>query len=58
MPAAMMTMPMGRMPALFEGAGPSRGGRESIIELVEKNLKCNLGSIPIVLTIVSLDVLI
>jgi hypothetical protein len=50
MPAAVMAVLMTRMPAPFDGAGPSQGGRESIIELEENNLHHNLGSIPIALT--------
>ncbi len=47
---AMMAMPLTWMPAPFDGAGPSQGGREGIDETEEKNLHRNLGSIPIVLT--------
>ncbi len=45
-----MAVPLTQMSALFDGAGPSQGGREGIDESEEKNLHCNLGSIPIVLT--------
>jgi hypothetical protein len=48
--AGVMAVSMARMPVLFDGAGPSQGGRKGIIELEENNLHCNLGSIPIVLT--------
>jgi hypothetical protein len=49
-PAAVMAVPLTRMPAPFDGAGPSQGGREGIDESEEKNLHRDLGSIPIVLT--------
>ncbi len=49
-PAAVIAVPLTRMPAPFDGAGASQGGRGSIDELEEKNLHHNLGSIPIVLT--------
>jgi len=47
--AAVMAMPMVRMPALFEEAGPSQGGRESIFES-DDNIHCNLGTNPIFVT--------
>jgi hypothetical protein len=49
-PAAVMAVPLTQMPAPFDGAGPSQGGRKGINELEEKNLHHNLGSIPIVFT--------
>jgi hypothetical protein len=49
-PVAVMAVPLTRMPAPFDGAGPSQGGMEAIVVLEEKNLHGNLGSIPIVLT--------
>jgi hypothetical protein len=50
MPASVMVVPMARMPAPFDGAGPSRGGGEGIVELEENNLHRDLGSIPISVT--------
>jgi hypothetical protein len=48
--AAVMAMPMAHMPAPFDWAGPSQGGREGIFALKENILHRNLGSTPIVLT--------
>jgi hypothetical protein len=50
-PAAVMAVPLTRMPVPFDGAGPSQGGREGINESEEKNLHHHLGLIPIVLTL-------
>ncbi len=50
MSAAVIAVPMTRMPALFDGAGPSQVGREDIVESEENNLHRNLGLIPIVST--------
>jgi hypothetical protein len=45
-----MAVSMAWMPVPIDGAGPSQGGREGIIESEENNLHCNLRSTPIVLT--------
>ncbi len=47
---AVITVLMAWMPAPFDGAGPSKGGKEDITELEEDNLYCDLRSKPIVLT--------
>ncbi len=44
MPGSMMAMLMAWMPMPFDGAGPSRGGREGIAKSEENNLHHNLGS--------------
>jgi hypothetical protein len=43
MPAAVMAVLMACMPAPFDWAGPSQGGREGILESEENNLHRNLG---------------